>query len=242
MHLSTPPGMNPRDKRPGERRTLGVRGPARGAVWYVLGFLHADGAGAGVVPAAGGPADLLQRVQAGGTRRPGRRGHRRRADHPRHATSATSTAAATSTPTRIEDPKLLEELDAAGVKYTGEFVSRWLPEVIGWVMPLLLLFAHLELLLPAHERRRGRRHVLRAQQAPRVRRRRREGELRGRGGRGRGRAGAEGDRRVPEDARRSTPRSAAASPRACCSSARPAPARRCWRAPSPAKPRCPSSA
>jgi cell division protease FtsH len=41
---------------------------------------------------------------------------------------------------RIEDPKLLEELDAAGVKYTGEFVSRWLPEVLGWVIPLLLLF------------------------------------------------------------------------------------------------------
>ncbi len=43
--------------------------------------------------------------------------------------------------TRIEDPKLLEELDAAGVKYTGEFVSRWLPEMLGWVLPLLLLFA-----------------------------------------------------------------------------------------------------
>jgi cell division protease FtsH len=42
---------------------------------------------------------------------------------------------------RIEDPKLLEELDAAGVKYTGEFVSRWLPEILSWVIPLLLLFA-----------------------------------------------------------------------------------------------------
>jgi cell division protease FtsH len=42
---------------------------------------------------------------------------------------------------RIEDPKLLEELDASGVKYTGEFVSRWLPEVISWVIPIVLLFA-----------------------------------------------------------------------------------------------------
>jgi cell division protease FtsH len=42
---------------------------------------------------------------------------------------------------RIEDPKLLEELDTAGVKYTGEFVSRWLPEVISWIIPILLLFA-----------------------------------------------------------------------------------------------------
>ena len=27
------------------------------------------------------------------------------------------------------------------MEYTGEFVSRWLPEIIGWVIPLLLLFA-----------------------------------------------------------------------------------------------------
>lgn len=45
------------------------------------------------------------------------------------------------TATRIEDPKLVEELDAAGVKYTGEVVNRWLPEVLGWIVPLLLLFA-----------------------------------------------------------------------------------------------------
>src|SRR5688500_17483702 len=40
-----------------------------------------------------------------------------------------------------EDPKLLEELDAAGVKYTGEFISRWLPEILSWMIPILLLFA-----------------------------------------------------------------------------------------------------
>jgi cell division protease FtsH len=43
------------------------------------------------------------------------------------------------TTTRIEDPKLVEELEAHGVKFTGEVVSRWLPEVLGWVIPLLLL-------------------------------------------------------------------------------------------------------
>ncbi len=42
--------------------------------------------------------------------------------------------------TRIEDPKLIEDLDAANVKYTGELVSRWLPEILGWIVPLLLLF------------------------------------------------------------------------------------------------------
>jgi cell division protease FtsH len=45
----------------------------------------------------------------------------------------------TFTTTRIEDPNLVEELDSHGVKYTGEFVSRWLPEVLGWIVPLLLL-------------------------------------------------------------------------------------------------------
>ena len=43
--------------------------------------------------------------------------------------------------TRIDDPKLVEELDASGVKYSGELVSRWLPEVLGWVVPLVLIFA-----------------------------------------------------------------------------------------------------
>jgi cell division protease FtsH len=43
--------------------------------------------------------------------------------------------------TRIEDPKLVEELEAHQVKYTGEVVSRWLPEILGWVIPLLLLVA-----------------------------------------------------------------------------------------------------
>jgi cell division protease FtsH len=45
------------------------------------------------------------------------------------------------TTTRIEDPRLIEELEGAGVRYTGEFVSRWIPEVLGWVLPLLLLLA-----------------------------------------------------------------------------------------------------
>ena len=42
---------------------------------------------------------------------------------------------------RIEDPKLLEELEKSGVKYTGEITSRWLGEVLGWVIPLVFLIA-----------------------------------------------------------------------------------------------------
>ncbi|PYQ73280.1 MAG: cell division protein FtsH [Acidobacteria bacterium] len=39
--------------------------------------------------------------------------------------------------TRVEDPKLSEELEAKGVKYTGEAVNRWLPDLLGWIVPLV---------------------------------------------------------------------------------------------------------
>jgi cell division protease FtsH len=41
--------------------------------------------------------------------------------------------------TRVEDPKLVEELGQRKVKYTGEVANRWLQELIGWVLPLLLI-------------------------------------------------------------------------------------------------------
>ena len=43
--------------------------------------------------------------------------------------------------TRLDDPKLLEELDAASVKYTGEVLNRWLMEALGWIIPLVALVA-----------------------------------------------------------------------------------------------------
>jgi cell division protease FtsH len=43
--------------------------------------------------------------------------------------------------TRIADPKLVEELDAASVKYTGEVVSRWVTDLLSLVLPLLLIVA-----------------------------------------------------------------------------------------------------
>jgi cell division protease FtsH len=41
------------------------------------------------------------------------------------------------TTTRVEDPKLTEELEARGVKYTGELANHWLPDLLGWIVPLL---------------------------------------------------------------------------------------------------------
>ena len=45
------------------------------------------------------------------------------------------------TTTRVEDPKLAEELDAKGVKYTGEAVNRWLPDLLGWILPVVFIVA-----------------------------------------------------------------------------------------------------
>jgi cell division protease FtsH len=47
--------------------------------------------------------------------------------------------AAAFTTNRIEDPKLVEDLDRFGATYRGEVVSRWLPELIGWLFPVALI-------------------------------------------------------------------------------------------------------
>jgi cell division protease FtsH len=40
---------------------------------------------------------------------------------------------------RVADPKLPEQLEDHGVKYTGEVSSRWISDVIGWILPLLFI-------------------------------------------------------------------------------------------------------
>ncbi|HTH01083.1 MAG TPA: ATP-dependent zinc metalloprotease FtsH [Vicinamibacterales bacterium] len=42
---------------------------------------------------------------------------------------------------RIEDPKLLEDLEKAGVKFTGEAPNKWLAEIVGWIIPIIFLIA-----------------------------------------------------------------------------------------------------
>jgi cell division protease FtsH len=132
--------MNPRDKRTGDRRSLSTSGRPGGAVWYVLGFLMLMALAQAWFLAPSGRtvsySDFKQAVRGGQVaevhvgEQTIRGAYKRDIEGSRNFNT-----------NRIEDPKLLEELDAAGVKYTGEFVSRWLPEVLGWVVPLLLLFA-----------------------------------------------------------------------------------------------------
>lgn len=47
----------------------------------------------------------------------------------------------TFTTTRIDDPALVTDLEAHGVRFSGEVASRWLPELVGWLLPLLLIGA-----------------------------------------------------------------------------------------------------
>jgi cell division protease FtsH len=45
------------------------------------------------------------------------------------------------TTTRIDDPKLTEELEAQNVEFRGEFVNRWLPDLLSWLLPLIFIVA-----------------------------------------------------------------------------------------------------
>jgi cell division protease FtsH len=137
-NFKTPPGMNPRDKRPGERRSLGSGGRPGGAVWYVLGFLLIVAIAQTwfMIPAGKqiSYSEFKNAIRTGQVAEVAVNEQTVRGAYKRDVNGSRNFSA-----NRIEDPKLLEDLDAAGVKYTGEFASRWLGELISW-LPLLLLF------------------------------------------------------------------------------------------------------
>ncbi len=131
--------MNPRDKRPGDKRTLRTTARAGGPIWYFLGgllllvlvqtwFLAPSGRQVSY-------SDFKQAVRAGQITEVYVGEQTIRGTYARETNGSKNFSS-----TRIEDPKLLEDLDAAGVKYTGEFVSRWLPEILGWILPLVFIF------------------------------------------------------------------------------------------------------
>ena len=134
------PGMNPRDKRPGERR--GLPGPGRpgGAVWYVLGFLLLMALAQAWFLAPTGRqisySEFKAAIRGGQVQEVVVGEQSIRGTYRRDVNGSRNFST-----TRIEDPKLVEDLEASGVRYTGELISRWVPEVLGWVIPLLLLFA-----------------------------------------------------------------------------------------------------
>jgi cell division protease FtsH len=135
----TPSGLNPRDKRPGDQRVFGVR---RGGspVWYVLGALLLLALVQTWLLAPNGRpisySDFKKAVRSGQVAQVTVGEQTIVGQYKREVNGSTAFST-----TRIEDPRLLEELDVAAVKYTGEFVSRWVPEVLMWVLLLLFIFA-----------------------------------------------------------------------------------------------------
>ena len=59
----------------------------------------------------------------------------------KQAAGADPNQSAQFTTTRVEDPKLIEELEARGVKYTGELTNRWFAELLSWIIPLVFFIA-----------------------------------------------------------------------------------------------------
>jgi cell division protease FtsH len=141
MADQTPPKIpNPRGKRTGDRRL--PRTAPTSAMWYVLGFL---------LLLALGQAFYLS-LQSGQTvsysefKNMVRDGRVQDVLVAEDRVQGTLKGAAEGQPKvvmaiRIEDPKLIEDLEKAGVKYTGQIASRWMGEVLGWVIPLIFLIA-----------------------------------------------------------------------------------------------------
>jgi cell division protease FtsH len=136
MPETKPPAKN---RRSGERRVTPRPTPGT-AVWYVLGFL---------LLLALAQAFFFQ-IQSGETISYSDFKTAVRADKVQEVVLSDERVRGLYKPVgnekpkpftavRVEDAKLPEELEAHGVKYTGEIASRWIGEVLGWVIPLLFI-------------------------------------------------------------------------------------------------------
>ena len=172
------PRINPRDRKPGERRPLG----GRPTVLDLVGARHPAVARcrAGVVPRACRAVDPVQRVQGAHARRPGRGSDGRRHDHQRPAQAGARRRAQREHAVHIH-PHRGPEARGGARGAPGEVYGRGRePLAAGDPRlghPARAARCGLELLLPPDERRRRRRHVVRAEQGEDLRRRRCEGEL-----------------------------------------------------------------
>src|SRR5262249_32974059 len=132
------PRLNPRGGDRRGQRPLGTRPGS--SLWYGLALLLLLGLVQMYYMAPGGRAipysefkalaknGQLEEVTIGDQviRRPAKKPF---ADDPNQTKQFTTT--------RVDDPKLTEELEAHGVKYTGELANRWLGEILGWIIPLV---------------------------------------------------------------------------------------------------------
>ena len=137
MSDTTPPAKN---RRSTERRT-GPRGAPGSAVWYVLGFLLLLAlAQAFFFQLQSGETICLQRLQVAASAKDKVQEVTLSEDRIRGLFKvADGGKGKPFSAVRVTDAKLPEELEAHGVKYTGEIANRWVTEVLGWVIPLLFI-------------------------------------------------------------------------------------------------------
>jgi cell division protease FtsH len=127
---SSPNPSGPRDKR--------AAAPRPTALWWFLGVLLLLAIGQALFLTPGGRQIPYSEIKA--LVRSGQVAEVAVGDtHIRGTLQKAEPGQAAFSTTRIDDPKLVEDLEQAGVKYSGEIVSRWVPEVLGWVVPILLL-------------------------------------------------------------------------------------------------------
>jgi cell division protease FtsH len=129
----------PKSRRAADRRLNPRTGPGS-AMWYVLGFLLLLALGQAfffsLQSGEAIPYSAFKQLV-----RDGKVQDVAVAEDRVHGTIKDETKPRPFTAIRIEDPKLVEDLEKSGVKYTGEVPNRWIGEVVGWVIPLIFLVA-----------------------------------------------------------------------------------------------------
>jgi cell division protease FtsH len=131
---------NPRGRRPRDRR-LPARPGAGSAIWYVLGFFLLLAIGQAFFYSMQ-TGDTISYSEFKSHVREGRvQEVTISEEHIRGQLKIQGGATRPFMAVRVEDPKLVEDLMAQGVTVKGEVASRWLGEVLGWVIPLIFLIA-----------------------------------------------------------------------------------------------------
>jgi cell division protease FtsH len=131
---------NPRGRRPGERRASPRQRPGS-MLWYFLGFMLLLAMGQALfLSVQSGDAipysEFKQHVVDGRVQEV-----TISQDRIRGTLRAEDGGDRPFVAIRVEDPKLVEELMAKGVKVNGEVDSDWLAQALSWIIPLVFIIA-----------------------------------------------------------------------------------------------------
>ena len=128
-----------RARRAGDRKLSPRSGPAT-AMWYVLAVFMLLALGQAFYSMQGGEtisySEFKQRVRDGRVQ-----GVVVAEETVRATLKGSPKGTRPFSAIRIEDPKLIEDLEKAGVKYAGESPNKWVAEIVGWIIPLVFLVA-----------------------------------------------------------------------------------------------------